>query len=201
MALIRTVAPTVEPVTRAQVKTHLRITLDNEDDYLDDLIVEARALTEDYIEAALLSQTWQYLIDVFPGDNSEAIKIPYPPLLSISSITYYDADNASATWSSSLYETDASSSLDMSNVLGRVRPISGEVYPVTYSRLNAITIEYTAGFGTVATAVPARIKKAVLFLVANLYSLRDGMGDKGMVLVSEPVKALLSRWRDHTYWR
>ena len=39
-------APSVEPVTTAEMKTHLRVTQSNDDTYIDSLVVAARQQAE-----------------------------------------------------------------------------------------------------------------------------------------------------------
>ena len=56
--LTRTAAPTVEPVTLGEIKTHLRLT-GTEDDYLlPQLVKAARDYVETFTRRAICTQTW-----------------------------------------------------------------------------------------------------------------------------------------------
>lgn len=85
-------APIIEPVTLEELKLHLRIELDQtgEDEYLEGLIRVVREHIEDITRRAIMTQTWDYCLDDFPGGDS--IRLPFGNLQSVTSITYKESD-------------------------------------------------------------------------------------------------------------
>lgn len=91
MPLVLQTAPTTEPVTTAEAKTHLRVTTSDDDTYIGTLITVARRHVETITGRALINQTWDYFLDNFPpGDK---IVIPLPRLSSVTTVKYTDKDN------------------------------------------------------------------------------------------------------------
>lgn len=182
-----TVAPTLEPVTLEQVQNHLRI--DDEDDNAHLLLLTkvARRQVEDYLGRALLTQTIVHRMDCFPGRE---IRLPRPPLQSVTSIQYVDGDGATQTLSSSLYDVDSSSEP------ARILPVYGGYWPVTRPTMNAVTVTYVAGWATVA-AVPEDIRHAILMRIHDL-KLNGGEFSRGAVAkLPNTVAHLLA---NHRIW-
>src|SRR5512139_2288241 len=97
-------APTVEPVTTAETKSHLRVDTTADDTLIGTLITAARQDSEEYLNRALVTQTWDLYMDGFP--TTTKIKVPLPPLQSITSIKYYDEDDVEATMTATDYIVD-----------------------------------------------------------------------------------------------
>jgi uncharacterized phiE125 gp8 family phage protein len=181
-ALTVSTAPTVEPVTRAEAKAHLRFDVADEDGYIDVLIQAAREYAESRTGRAICTQTIDVSLDHFPAGG--VIELPRPKLSSVTSITYYDSDNTSQTFSSASYVVDAVSEP------GRICLGYGYAWPSTYSRPNAVTIRYVAGYG-LAASVPAGIKRAVLSRVGDLFDNRAGLGVGGVAEVRSMTADML----------
>lgn len=77
----RTVDPTAEPVTLAEMKAHLRVEDNSDDDLITSLLVAAREFVETETVTQLMPATYQMVLDGFPGANG-AIKLPRPPFKS-----------------------------------------------------------------------------------------------------------------------
>ena len=89
-------AATVEPVSITELKDHLRIdrNLDEEDWLLEDYIKSAREYAEGYTGRRFITQKWKYYISEFP--SKKEIDIPYPPLQASSfAFTYTSASGSS----------------------------------------------------------------------------------------------------------
>jgi uncharacterized phiE125 gp8 family phage protein len=74
MSLVLVTAPTAEPVTLAQVKAQLRITVTTYDDLLNALITAVRMHLEGrdgWLGRALLQQTWDLKLDCFYSGRSQ----------------------------------------------------------------------------------------------------------------------------------
>ena len=84
MGLTIVTAPTIEPVTVAETREHLRIDEDDEDALLTTFIEIARDYCEGYQNRAYITQTWDLWLDDFPDSP---FKIPFPPLTGQAEIT------------------------------------------------------------------------------------------------------------------
>lgn len=173
-------APTSEPISLDNTKTHLRVTGTDEDNLVESLIVAARQHAEKYLRRALISQTWDYYLD----DFKEVILLQKSPVSSVTSIKYYDIDNAEQTLSSSYYEVDTVSEP------ARIVEAYGYTYPdVYYDKPNAVTIRVVCGYGD-EDDVPMQIKQGMYLYVNYLY---DHRGDESV----RPPRAIYDLWNDY----
>lgn len=160
----RTTDATTEPVNIAELRDHLRLDHTDEDATLYRLIRAARQTCEDYCERAFVTQTWKLYLDTWPTE----IECPRPPLIAVSSIAYVDTDGDSQTLSSATYTVDTDSEP------GRIYLAYNQSWPSIRSQDKAITVTYTAGYGTTGQSVPEPIRHAILLTAADLYELREG---------------------------
>lgn len=188
MPLVLQTAPTTEPVTTAEAKTHLRVTISDDDTYIGTLITVARRHVETITGRALINQTWDYFLDNFPpGDK---IVIPLPRLSSVTSVKYTDKDNVQTTFAASKYIVDTN------NEPGQIVLAYGESWPTFTPRpINAVEIRFVAGYGSGAANVPEGIKQAMLLLIAHWYENREPVTDMNMKEIPETVNALLWPYR------
>jgi len=160
-------APAVEPVDLTLAKAHCRVTNSAEDTLLTHYI-EAARLTVDgragVLGRALITQTWELVLDCFP---SEFIRLPLPPLQSVTSIKYLDPDGVEQTLDSARYLVD-----NASQPGGVV--VDADGWPATDDTANAVRIRFVAGYGATAASVPAPIRSAILLTVGDLYENRQG---------------------------
>lgn len=162
-------APAAEPVSTADARTHLRITQTSDNDYLDSLVKAAREACEEYQFRRLINSTWDLKLDGFPGLSGE-ICLPYPPLSSVTSITYTDQNGDSQTLSSALYTVDTTTEP------GRIVPAYLQTWPNTRAHINVVTIRYVAGYGAAASSLPASTVHGIKKLVAFWFERRDLIG-------------------------
>lgn len=142
----------------------------SEDDDLSDLITDGRESVETYTRRKLLTQTWDYFIDVFPDDNF--IPIPFGNLQTVSSVTFTDSDGNDTILDEGtdyLVETNG----DQHGMI--VLPF-GESWPAdTLYPSNPIAIRFVCGW-TTAALLPKLIKRAVKFSAENFYYHADRAG-------------------------
>jgi uncharacterized phiE125 gp8 family phage protein len=169
------VAPTVEPVSVAEMmggdddgpQGYMKIPNDAQNLRVAEMIKVARQTAERYTQRQFVTATWKMLFDAFPG-SCGAIELPYPPLQSITSITYYDAAGDLQTLDASTYQ------VDIYHEPGMVQPEPDETWPDTeLDRLNAVTITFKAGYGDAGTDVPEPLRMAVRMGAAHLYEHRE----------------------------
>lgn len=186
MTFIVTTAPTTEPVTTAEVKTHLRIDHALDDTYIGTLIALARQYVEDYTRRALFTQTITAKYDRF----ASCFLIERPMLQSVTSITYVDTSGNTQTLSTSYY------TVDISSTPARITQAYGYTWPSIRDITNAVTIVYVAGWATVG-AIPTPLRHALLMLVGHWYENREAVVNSIAIPKVMPfaVQALLDPYR------
>lgn len=175
-----TTQPANEPVSLEEAKEYCRIDHDDEDSLIDGLIVAARTYCEGIAQRSFVTKTYTAYLDCWP--YMTRFELPYPPLLTVTSIKYYDdVDSAAATFSSSNYQVDAHSEP------GRIALKSSATWPsVSLRELNGVEIIYTAGYGD-AEDVPDTYKAAIKLYVGDLYENREAMTvGQGYVVIPNP---------------
>lgn len=165
--------PTLEPITLAELKLHLRIE-DSivedfaEDTLLDDDITASREHVEDITRRALNTQTWEYFLDGWPSGNK--IKLPFGNLQTAGlSVKYTDSDGDQTTMTLTtdyLIETNGEG-------YGHIVLPYGESWPsFTAYPSNPIVIQFACGW-TTAALVPYKIKAAMKLICSDLYANRE----------------------------
>lgn len=186
MILKLVTAPAFEPITTAEAKTHLRIDGSDEDTLIDGYIMAARQLCEMEARRAFVTQTFDLFLEQWPA--SDEIKLPRPPLQSVTSITYTDSNGNAQTMASADYLADTASEP------GRVVLSYGGTWPSATLRPGpAIAVRFVAGYG-LAAAVPAMYKQAIKLLVGHWYENREQVvlaPGLGAAQLPMGVKALL----------
>ena len=183
-----------EPVTLTEVKQHLRVDIDDDDFYLQDLIAAARQhVEENVLSSALITQTWDYIIDDWPGD---VITLPKPPLQSVTSVKYTDEDDNELTVSSSDYRVDTDS------FPGRIVLKTSASWPtVELKEFGGVVVRFVAGYGLEA-AVPPSIKAAIKLIIGDLYENRENtLVAQGITVATLPYTAhvLLQNYRHKVF--
>ena len=186
MSLKPVTPPAAEPVSLAEAKAHLRVDTSDDDALITSLIVAARQWCEGYQNRAYVTQTWDLVLDDWPADPCpDRVRVPLPPLQSVASLKYTDADGVQATMPATDYLVDVASQP------GRLVLAYGKVWPtVTLRPAAAIEVRFTAGYG-LAVAVPETVKQAIKLLVGHLYEHREATSVDELSEVSFAVKALL----------
>lgn len=190
MALKLITAPAAEPVSASEAKSHLRVDTTADDTYVGTLITVARQNVESHLRRALISQTWEVVLDAFPAG---VIRLPKPPLASVTSIKYTDDEGNESTYSSDNYVVDSDTEP------GRVVLKSGQTWPaVTLAAANGVRVRYVAGYGAAGSNVPQAIRQAILLVIGSLYENReDVLVAQGVSIGVLPfgVVALLAPYR------
>ena len=180
--------PAVEPVTVADAKGHLRITHDDENGYIEGLIEAARAHVEEMTGRALITQSWVLTLDEFPADG--VVKLPRPPVQSVTAVRYVDSDGATQVVPAADYALHAAE--DPATVsLAYSKP-----WPTARDQRGAVEVEYVAGYGNTGADVPPNLLHAIKLLVAQMYAFREPEISGTIVSkVGHTVDALIGPYR------
>jgi len=138
VSLNQTSPPSYEPITLEEAKRHLRVTHNDDDTLIGALIAAARDKAQTIQDRQLVTATWVLKMDAFP--SGDEIRVPLPPLQSVTSITYTDTDGVSQTMSSGDYDVDTASEP------GRIALSYGASWPSTRTEIDAVTVTYVAGY-------------------------------------------------------
>lgn len=151
----------VEPITLTEAKAHLKVDHTDDDILITSLIVAAREHAEGFQNRALVTQTWELVLDAWPRGDS--IDMPLPPLQSVTSIKYKDTEGVESTWAATNYIVDIDSFKGRVALAYGISWPSESLYPV-----GAIRIRFVAGYG-LAVSVPEMTKAALKFGVQLNY--------------------------------
>ncbi len=189
MTLELITGPASEPVTLAEAKLQRRVEHALDDAWFSMAIEAARRIAEHKTGRVLIAQTWELVADGFP---TGWLALGKAPLASITSIEYFDGDGTTQTLDPGLYViADAAA--------GQIRPIEGESWPTTYSRDDAVTIRFVAGYAD-AAAVPANVREWILVHIATAHKHREAFAS-GVSISDLPnrfVDGLLDAEKDYS---
>ncbi|MEE8543245.1 MAG: head-tail connector protein [Gammaproteobacteria bacterium] len=171
MPLSKITSSNIEPLTLTEAKDHLRVDFTKEDALISRLIVAAREAFEDDTPRQLLTATWKQFFDGFPQFDHERIRIAKPPLVSVAAVSYFDTSGVLQTWPAAEYTVEAFSGPKAER--GVLFPKPDEEYPQTRRIPNAVTIDFDAGYGVLASDVPFEIKEALLAWIGHHYNNRE----------------------------
>ena len=191
-AQVRVVTPPVAlPVSTTDVLLELGLPA-SQSGRITRLITTATELAEAYTNRAFITRPLQLMLDQFPvGDlpwwdgvregtvrafaGDGIITLPKPPIVTVSSVQYYDLTNTLRTVDPSIYFVDALAEP------GRIALNLGVTWPVDTRDRAAVLVNYTAGYGSTPAAVPAIVQDAILSHV------RDGVDRPNAMVSSERI--------------
>lgn len=206
--LRRTSEPAVEPVTAASAEwvAHSRLRGGGETALVNMYLKAARIDAEKNMSRALITQSWTLTLDRWPGTQGERpalhepvfdrsdtwVRIPYPPLQSVTSVKTYDVDDVATTVTVATVFY-----VDTNREPGRLCLRSGQSWPSNNRLTSRIEIVFEAGYGNVATDVPEDIRLGIFQHGMWLYEHRGGVGC-GFGLHESGAEALYSA---HRIWK
>lgn len=223
MAVKLVTPPSVEPVTLAEAKIHLRVDVADDDLLITNLITAARLHAENVCRRAFVTQQYGLYLDSFPLyatsgvvngyvplDQSLSawmptrnylvrfrggrIDLPFPSLVSVESVTYTDTNGAMQTLAADQYIVDNISEP------GCITPAPNTYWPATQNRVNAVKIIYTSGYGS-ASNVPAGVKAWILLRLGAMYENREEVAVGSRLVVADLtfVNSILDPYKIASY--
>lgn len=185
MSLTLVTPPAVEPVSLGDLKAHLRVDVDKDDLLINRIGIAAREHVEEISGQQLIQATYDRCLTGFPSRGCEynfyqddyrnqktyvervAIRLPKPPLVSITSISYVDENGTPQVLSSSNYQVDAKSRP------GFVVPAYGLTWPGARRQPQAVTVRFVAGHSATAAGVPEIMIAWICLVAGALYEYRE----------------------------
>ena len=175
-------------ITLSQLKSQLSIDTDftEDDTFLSTLIDAAEAHVAQHTGRVLDSETKTEHLDDFPTCDYFSLKSA--PFISLTSITYVDADGAAQTWTASplpyVVVTDEG--------MPKVYLAYNQTWPTARYQKKSVTVTYLAGYADsgspLTSTAPAALKQAALMIAASLYDQRENHVI-GVSINSVPVSA------------
>lgn len=163
-SVITSVAATAEPVSVEEIKDHLRVLDHSEDDLISRYLKTAREYAESVTSRQFVTATKLWTLDEFPATG--VLFVPCPPLISVTSIKYYDSNDDLQTWSSDEYDVDAR------HQPGRIMPGYSYSWPTVRPKMAAIEVAYQAGYGD-PSDVPETFCEAIKLMTHHLWVSRS----------------------------
>ena len=185
--------PAIEPIALADMMNFSRIDSDADVITMATMITAARQEAEKITRRQLITATWELRLDKFPYSDlgytsgslhnygrgirnelipgrghTQAIYLPMPPLQSVITVKYLDTANIERTL---VENTDYL--IDIYSEPARITPNYGYVWPPTYLVMNAVRIQFIAGYGDDDTDVPESIRSWIKAMAGTLYENRE----------------------------
>lgn len=157
----------VEPAGIEAAATEARVSTASDKARLETYLVPARVDVERWLGRAIPTQTWDLSLPTFPY-GKRSIELPYPPLQSVTSVTYVAGDGTTATLATSQYAVLVPTSEDAP--AGAIELKYDCDWPSIRGGTSAeVTIRFVAGYAT----VPTSLKLAIARRAAELFDGRE----------------------------
>ena len=147
-----------------------------DDDFENELIADYCEAAWDYCERQSWRQWLPATIVLTLPRFCFPVYLPRSPVVSIDSVTYYDANNVQQS-----IAIDDVFAFDITAEPVEITPAQNAIYPTTYQRPDAVTITYQAGKGTRKKDQNPSAMQAVRLLLADYYENREA----GMLSASQ----------------
>lgn len=179
-------APAVEPVSLVDAKSWLREDGSDEDQLIQALIVSARMTLEAYTRRFFVTQGWRLIYDAWPNSvcANSMVKIPFAPFQTTTAIRVFDSNEVAQTVDSATYRAPPA------NEGGRI--VFKSLPPAPGRSADGIEIDFSIGYGVLATHTPEPLRRAILTLVAHW---RENRGDGDEAALPRTVAQLAAPFR------
>lgn len=188
-----------EPLTLKELKTHLRIDFDDDDEYLAGMIVQAREYGEAETRRSFAPQQLMELTEIalLPsgaisgpvGWRASQIEIYMPPVSAVSLLEGEYTPGQFQTIDPANYIVDTSMSPAYIYLLSSAYSFLSSQWSLWIGPYTPrFRITYTAGYGSTGCPMfPVLLKRALMELIAYWYEWREGVDIQGRFQVTLPV--------------
>ena len=188
----RTSSPSNLPVSLVEAKSHLRLSPNDttHDDQLSLLLEAATERLEQDLDRQIMTATYCHeQLNWNQNDpvNGE-IKLYRKAITAVTSVSYVDEDGSVITLDPSEYVVDL--------VRSCVFPAVGTQWPTVHpNHPNAVSVDFTAGYGDDGSTVPRLLKQAILLCVGKWFfdPAQEGSALHSQEIAYERIIALLGR--------
>lgn len=193
LSLVARVA--ADPITLALAKLQVQQGDPVDDTLLSEIIIPA---ARDRMEAetgrAGISQTWDLFLDAFPA--CEYIRLPKPPLQSVTYVKYYDLTGTLQTLTVNTgYVVQAPAGPKARS--GRIGLPYATSWPTTLPQIGAVVIRFVCGYGDTPGDVPALLRAAMLLDIGTLYAERENVIRGAAVEMPSGARDIYWSYRAH----
>lgn len=169
-------------VTLAEAKLILRVLDASFDDLLTAHIAAAQAQVEGVMGRCLAPQTWRLTLDAF----SDAIRLPKSPVTSVT-VRYYDLAGSLRTADPALY------TLDLVSDPQWIVLNADESWPDTLDAVNAVQIDFDAGFPDLTSNAAIAARNAIIAMVGCWFE------DGAIGTIPPGARTILFPYTDHGF--
>ena len=168
------------PIPLSLLKSHLRVDFADDDAILSLYLDGATAFMEGATRRLLSQQTRTIRLL-----NFEDVMLPFPPIVSVGSVTYKDEHGATQTLSASKWVLDTTEAMTYLRFLDDLPSLDEDVY-------DRVTVTFTCGWST----IPQDVVVAVLQLAAGSYLMRESVATPASprLAVDFGVQSVAARW-------
>lgn len=166
MSTTQVSAPVALAVSMDDVAATLRMDADALEALGMTLDLTVRAITQEAehkTQRSFINRQMNVTLDSFPAGG--AIRLERGPLSAsaVTRLSYRDADGVTQQLDPQDFEVDNAS------VPGWLVPATGKAWPATASRVNSVSVDYTAGYGETAATVPECARSYILLRLADMF--------------------------------
>jgi len=178
-------AATSFPITLAEANLHLKVDINTDDTLITGLIEAATQISEEYTNRFFISTTIEQTCSNF----LETQEVYKSNVIGVTSIKYYDSTNTLVTWNVNNYVVSEEFQPC------KIMLADGIDYPEITTRVDAIKVLYSVGYGGNGASVPQAIKSSILLTIGNWYANRESV-ITGRTATEIPMSA---KWLLDTY--
>lgn len=162
----------------------------------EELNIHIEAATQwamEFTNRQIVSSSFRLYLDDFHG--ADAILLPRGPVLTaVAGILYYDSTGTQQTWSTSNFVVDITTGPP------RIYPAYNVSWPSVRTNPAAIEIQFDAGYGATDTAIPRRIKQAIMTLAQRLSGVHKPDQEEALQKAAEMLLWPLRNFYDTPWW-
>lgn len=177
-------------ITLAEAKDHLEIDHSDKDSYINTLIAAASEMLDGFdgmVGKCIMEQTITWSFDLAKISDEREISLPVVPVRSITSVSYFDENNASQSIAVDQFTLTANEDIAV------VYPIESFTWPTVYDRVDNVTFTLACGFAD--GEEPDALKHACKLIIGHWFENREASSDKNIKAIDFAVDALIGRYK------